>query len=118
MRFHAEAWVRYGASLGLKITPEDVERDFAGKRNEEIFRQLLGAPFAIDEIQRMAKEKEALYRELYAPHVAPIDGLVDFLEGLRQRGIRAAVATSAPAQNRTWLLERLGVTALFASVVG
>ncbi|HYV44979.1 MAG TPA: HAD family phosphatase [Myxococcaceae bacterium] len=118
MRFHAEAWVRYGASLGLAITHEAVERDFAGKRNEEIFKQLLGGALSPDEVARMAKEKEALYRELYAPHVAPIAGLVAFLDALRLRGIRAAVATSAPSQNRSWLLERLGVAHAFAAVAG
>jgi len=118
MRFHVDAWVRYGASLGLAITRQTVERDFAGKRNEEIFRQLLGSSLSSGELQRMANEKEAIYRELYAPHVAPIDGLVAFLDQLRRQGIRAAVATSAPSQNRTWLLERLGVKDAFASVVG
>ena len=118
MRFHVDAWVRYGASLGLAITRQTVERDFAGKRNEEIFRQLLGSSLSSGELQRMANEKEAIYRELYAPHVAPIDGLVPFLDLLRRQGIRAAVATSAPSQNRTWLLERLGVKDAFASVVG
>ena len=118
MRFHVDAWVRYGASLGLAITRQTVERDFAGKRNEEIFRQLLGSSLSSGELQRMANEKEAIYRELYAPHVAPIAGLVPFLDLLRRQGIRAAVATSAPSQNRSWLLERLGVREAFACVVG
>lgn len=118
MRFHVDAWVRYGASLGLSITREAVERDFAGKRNEEIFKQLLGASLSPDELERMAKEKEAVYRELYAPHVAPIGGLIPFLEALRRRGIRAAVATSAPSQNRVWLLERLGLAEVFDRVIG
>lgn len=118
MRFHVDAWVRYGASLGLAITREAVERDFAGKRNEEIFQQLLGASLSSGELERMAREKEAIYRELYAPHVAPIEGLDSFLDGLRRQGMRTAVATSAPAQNRVWLLERLGLAGAFACVIG
>jgi beta-phosphoglucomutase len=118
MRFHVDAWVSYGASLGLSITSEVVERDFAGKRNEEIFRQLYGRSLASAEIERRAAEKEAVYRDLYAPHVAPIDGLIPFLDALRRRGIRAAVATSAPSPNRVWLLERLGLARSFECVIG
>src|SRR4051812_35603276 len=118
MRFHIDAWVSYGASLGLSITREAVERDFAGKRNEEIFKQLFGASLSSGELERMAGEKEAVYRELYAPHVAPIDGLIPFLDALRGKGVRVAVATSAPSQNRVWLLERLGLAASFECVIG
>jgi beta-phosphoglucomutase len=118
MLFHMDAWVSYGASLGLGITREVVERDFAGKRNEEIFRQLFGPSLSSVEIERMATEKEAIYRHLYAPHVAPIDGLIPFLNALRRRGIRAAVATSAPSANRVWLLERLGLAGSFECVIG
>jgi HAD superfamily hydrolase (TIGR01509 family) len=118
MRFHVDAWVRYGASLGPSITREAVERDFAGKRNEEIFKQLLGDSLSTNELDRMAGEKEAVYRDLYAPHVAPVEGLLPFLEAVRRRGIRTAVATSAPSQNRTWLLERLGLAESFERVIG
>lgn len=118
MRFHVDAWVTFGASLGLSITREAVERDFAGKRNEEIFRQLLGPSLPPAELDRLAREKEAVYRDLYAPHVAPVGGLLPFLDAVRRRGLRTAVATSAPAQNRTWLLERLGLTESFDRVVG
>jgi len=118
MRFHIDAWVSYGASLGFSITREMVERDFAGKRNEEIFGQLFGASLSAADLDRMAEEKEAVYRDLYAPHVAPVDGLIPFLDALKRRGIRAAVATSAPARNRVWLLERLGLAGSFDRVVG
>jgi HAD superfamily hydrolase (TIGR01509 family) len=118
MRFHIDAWVSYGASLGLSITRETVERDFAGKRNEEIFRQLFGASLPSSELERMAREKEATYRALYAPHAAPIDGLIPFLDALRRRGLRTAVATSAPSENRVWLLERLGLGERFHRVIG
>lgn len=118
MRFHVDAWVHFGSSLGVAITKERVERDFAGKRNEEILRSLVARALSIDEIERMAAEKEEVYRRLYDPHVAPIDGLVPFLEALRARGVAIAIATSAPARNRAWLLDRLGLAGSFDRVVG
>jgi len=118
MRFHIDAWVSYGASLGFSVTREMVEREFAGKRNEEIFGQLFGASLPAADLERMAEEKEAVYRDLYAPHVAPIDGLLPFLDVLKRRGIRAALATSAPSRNRVWLLERLGLAETFERVIG
>lgn len=118
MRFHIDAWVEFASRIGHRITRETVERDFAGKRNDEIFTQLLGPGRGRVELDKLADEKEALYRSIYAEHAVPMPGLLALLAGLRRVGVRCAIATSAPKQNRDWILARLDLFPWFEQVVG
>jgi beta-phosphoglucomutase family hydrolase len=118
MRFHVQAWVSMSRRLGLETTAERFEREFAGRRNEDIFPALLGRPIPTEELDRLAEEKESHYRELYAPHLAPVRGARELLERLRSAGLRLAVASAAPRANRTFVLDGLGLRAHFAHVAG
>lgn len=118
MRYHNRAWLEMVRRLGVSATQEQFERHFAGKRNEEIFPELLGRPVEAEELARLAEAKESLYRELYRPHLAPLRGARELLERLRASGFRLAVATAAPPDNRTFALEGLRLRPLFEHVVG
>jgi HAD superfamily hydrolase (TIGR01509 family) len=118
MRFHAQAWVAISRKLGLSVPAERFEREFAGKKNEEIFPLLLGRLLAADELNRLADEKEALYRSLYAGHLEPLAGTVALLEQLAGAGLRLAVATAAPPLNRDFVLDGLRLRARFDRIIG
>jgi beta-phosphoglucomutase len=118
MRFHVEAWVAMSRRLGVELTAERVEREFAGKRNEEIFPTLLGRAVPAEELARLAEEKEAHYRELYAPHLVPLRGTRELLARMRTAGLGLAVASAAPSANRTFVLDGLELRGHFARVVG
>jgi beta-phosphoglucomutase len=118
MRYHSEAWVALSRRLGVDATAERFEREFAGKKNDEILPLLLGRPLAPEELARLAEEKETHYRRLYTPHLSLIRGAEAFIARLRGAGARLAIATAAPTENRTLVLEGLGIRSLFARVVG
>lgn len=118
MRYHSEAWVALSTRLGIHATAERFEREFAGKKNEEILPILLGRPLSPDELSQLAEEKETHYRKLYAPHMALMRGAEAFIARLKGAGIQLAVATSAPTGNRTLVLDGLGIRSLFARVLG
>lgn len=118
MRYHSEAWVALSQRLGIEATAERFEREFAGKKNEEILPVLLGRPVPQDELSQLAEEKETHYRKLYAPNLALMRGAEPFIARLRGAGIQLAIATSAPAGNRTLVLDGLGIRSLFARIVG
>jgi beta-phosphoglucomutase len=118
MRYHSEAWVALSQRLGINATAERFEREFAGKKNEEIFPILLGRNVPPEELAQLAEEKETHYRKLYAPHLSLMRGAESFIARLQGAGIRLAIATSAPAGNRTMVLDGLGIRSLFARVVG
>jgi beta-phosphoglucomutase family hydrolase len=119
MRFHAEAWLEMAARLGIHgLTVERFETGYAGKKNEEIFPDLLGRVLPDDELRRLAGEKESLYRAKAAPHLVEVPGLSAFLDELTKRSVRLAVATAAPPENRELVLDVLRLRGRFEHVVG
>ena len=66
----------------------------------------------------MAKEKEILYRKLYRPHLKEIKGLTSLLNKLKSLKIKCAVATTAPLENRRFILNQLSLTPDFDLVLG
>lgn len=119
MRYHAEAWIELTRELGLEgLTLETFERDFAGRKNAEILRDLLGEAADAREVERLSSLKEERYRARYRPHLRPHDGLEPFLDDLAGRGVALAVATAAPPGNRALVLDGLGLTRRFARVIG
>ena len=61
--------------------------------------------------------REALYRELYAPHLRLPDGLGDLLRNARNRGVRLAIATGGSVDNVDFVLDGLELRDLFEVVV-
>jgi len=118
MRFHGEAWVRLARRLGSHATREQFERDWAGRKADEILPVLLGRPVAPAEAARLSEEKESDYRSAYGDQVAPVAGLLPFLGALRDQGLRLALATAAPPANRAMVLEALGLESAFEAVAG
>lgn len=119
MTFHARAWLELTERLGLGgLTAGTFERDFAGQKNAEILRTLLGPDLDEREVVRLSTEKEERYRACYAPHLRPLAGLEDLLDDLTRDGVALAVATAAPPENRRFVLEGLGLASRFAHVIG
>lgn len=65
----------------------------------------------------LADEKEAIYREIYAPDIRPIEGLKELLERLRRDGIRCAVGSSGCKANVDFVLDRCGIRPYFEAQV-
>jgi beta-phosphoglucomutase len=118
MRYHGDAWLALARRLGSDATRDDFERRWAGKKPEEILRILLGRPPAPEETERLAEEKEQAYRAAYRPRVSPVPGLLPFLNRLQDAGVRLAVATAAPRENREMVLAALGIVGRFEAVAG
>lgn len=118
LRAHLLAWQAMGERLGMPVDPATFERDYSGRKNAEIFPALLGRELPAEEIERLSEEKEALYRELYAPKLAPVPGLVPFLDRLQSMGVALAIASAGPKKNRDMVVDGLGIRSRFATIVG
>jgi beta-phosphoglucomutase family hydrolase len=118
MRYHIDAWIEIGKQLGRELAPEYIQREFSGRKNEELFPAIARRPLAPAQIEQLAEEKEARYRELYAPHVQLVDGLDAFLSQLFERGIGVGIATAAPQKNRDFVLNGSGLAPRISVVVG
>jgi len=118
MAFHMESWLAFFARRGKTYDPDAFFRETAGAQVREILRERLDADIPDDEIAVLAQEKEALYREMYAPHRRAIRGFEDFVTRARADGVKLAVATSAPPANIVFTLDELDLRRHFDAVVG
>lgn len=114
--FHYRAWQILAERHGFAMD-EALFQSFNGQKNADIFPRLFGGVVDEPTIAALAHEKESLYRELYRPHLAPVRGAVALLERLRARGVRLALASSAPEENRALVLDGLAWHDMFDVVV-
>jgi beta-phosphoglucomutase len=118
MRYHGLAWLTVAQKLGSSLTLESFEREFAGKKNEELVPLLSPTPLSDEQVAHIAEEKELLYRASYAPHLAPLPGFTELTVQLRAAGIKLLVATAAPRANRDFIFDGLALHDVFDAVVG
>ena len=119
MGFHAEAWIQTAKKHGvMNVTVEHFEQHFAGKKNEEIFPELLQREIPVDELNAYAWDKELLYRTLATSSLSPMPGLIAFLDLLRERGVKIAIATAAPKENRELVISLFELAPWVDAVVG
>lgn len=116
IRFHYEAWHKLATRLGLPFD-EVTFQAMNGLKNEDIFPRLLGRAVAATELEALEREKEETYRALYRPHLALLPGALAFIDHLRARGIKTAIASSAPRENRALVLDGLALWDRFDAVV-
>jgi beta-phosphoglucomutase len=115
--YHKQAWIELSAKLGHPMTERDFEVKFNGRRNEEILRMLVGDTLSLEESNRLAEEKEAVYRKRYAPHIVAAPGALSLLRELKERGIPVGIATGAPRVNVDFVFEHLPLQEYIQTVV-
>ncbi|MCC6953537.1 MAG: HAD family phosphatase [Deltaproteobacteria bacterium] len=116
-RFHFDAWVILGKGLGIEITPELYATTMNSRTNADILRDLLGSQTPLEQINELELKKEALYRDLYAPHLALREGLLELLDQFAAAGIPLAAASNAPRENVDFAFEKLGIQDRFLATV-
>lgn len=114
--YHVAAWQEYARRLGRPMTEDEVKRHL-GFTNAGYLAFILGRDPTPAEVARAESEKEALYRDLFRPHLTLPPGLLDWLGLARRRGIACAVATAAPPENVAFVLDGLGIRPYFQAVV-
>ncbi|HRH59010.1 MAG TPA: HAD family phosphatase [Chitinophagaceae bacterium] len=115
--YHIEAWKAFYAKHGFVFSHEEYKNTINGKINRDIFPLIFGRQVSATDIDAYTEEKEALYRELYAPHIAPVPGLIDFLEELSAAGIPLAIATSGIPVNINFMFEHVAIQKYFDAVI-
>ncbi len=100
---------------------DDWQRKFTsafGMGNDDIMRLLLPASLVEKRgTQALSDEKEAIYREIYAPTIEPVKGLRELLAHLKTGGVRCAVGSSGCRENVRFVLEKCGIADCFDAQV-
>jgi beta-phosphoglucomutase family hydrolase len=118
MAFHTQSWVTFFERRGRAIDADEFFRTTAGRQGKEIIRSHMGEDLGDDEVAVLNHEKEAVYRELYAPHLKAVDGFEDLIADARSQGIALAVGTAAPPANVEFTLDGLDLRRHFETIVG
>jgi beta-phosphoglucomutase len=118
MAFHTDSWLAFFERRGKRYDAEAFFRETAGAQGREILRARLGPDIPDDEIAVLGQEKDALYREMYQPHLRTIQGFEGLVDQAGNRGVKLAVATSAPPANIVFTLDGLDIRRHFDTVVG
>ena len=114
---HKRAFRLFVSRYGVDKSIEELSRMF-GKGNDDIMRELMPADVVGRVgLRELGYEKEAIYREIYAPTIAPTRGLTEFLSESRRRGLKCAVGSSGCMANVDFVLDGCGIRDLFEAAV-
>ena len=118
MAFHTKSWLAFFERRGQTLDADEFFRTTAGRQGHEIMSTYMGSHLTKEESAALDFEKESLYRELYGPHLAAVDGFVDFIARAKADGIKLAVATAAPTANIDFTLDGLDLRKEFHAIAG
>lgn len=110
---HTRAFEIFCRRYGVEGWQEKLASAY-GMGNDDIMRLIMPAEVIRERgLAALAEEKEAIYREIYAPEIHPVEGLRELLDALRRRGIRCAVGSSGCKANVDFVLERCAIGEFF-----
>ena len=118
MPIHKHAWREFCARKNIVLTDDDFRNKVSGLRNDQICKNLFGYDISDEDIEAYAAEKEAVYREIYKPYIKEVPGLTNVLERLKEKNLKLAIATTAPKENRKFVLEALNMQDSFDIILG
>ena len=114
---HVKAFEIFCERYGVEDWQHKLQTAF-GMGNDDIMRLILPEEIIREKgMKALGEEKEAIYREVYAPEIRPVRGLVELLEELRRRGIPCAVGSSGCRENVDFVLGNCGIADYFSCIV-
>ena len=118
MQFHARAWYDILThDLKADITFEETVLQMYGK-NQELLERVFGKGyFSQAQIDKISIEKEQRYQAEYKTHMKLIDGLGDYLENAKSKGIKMAIGSAAIPFNIDFILDNLHIREYFPVIV-
>lgn len=116
-RQHEESWERLAREEGRMLPPGHFKAGF-GKKNDVIIPKILGWTDVPDEVERLSRRKEALYREVVVETgVTVLPGVTDFLQRLRSAGVPCCIGSSTERENIRTICARTGLSDWFAHII-
>ena len=114
--FHYQAWSRTLALFDIPFSRKLFLETF-GMNNKGILERLLGYQPDHRFFTIIIDKKETLFRQVIHGHVKPLPGVVEMLHFLKSKGIRQAIASSAPQENIDALVDELILRDSFEAIV-
>jgi beta-phosphoglucomutase len=113
---HKIALKKFCLEHGHDLTEDQLKEKIYGRTNKDWIPVVFGE-ISAEKQKQYAREKEALFRELYKPTIKPLNGLVQFLRKLDEQHYERAIATSAPRENVDFTLDMTGTASFFSTIL-
>jgi len=116
--YHFKSWQMLYKKYGKgELSKETYYHDISGVPVLETIRSIFGEGRSEDELNALLNEKEAFYRESYAPYIRPINGLENFLAELTGAGIKIAMGTSATQEDINFVFDHIAIRDYFTVII-
>lgn len=100
---HYEAWRIYSKKLrGREFTDDEMRKYMFGRTNADIIEYAIGEKPSLELVEKLAKEKEAMYRKMCLndkAHFVLSPGAENFLDYLKEKNIPRTIATMSEWDN-------------------
>ena len=116
MKMHMKAWQTILERYGRPMTIKEV-KEVAYGINPEIVKRALGNELTQQEIDKIANEKEILFRESFNPEEDVIKGFIHFIDELKKNNAPMVIGSAAPPENVKYFMDRLGIADYFKGVI-
>jgi beta-phosphoglucomutase-like phosphatase (HAD superfamily) len=107
MPSHAQSWAVFAKRHGVKMDLAELMHRTTGRTGTECMGELFGRAMTVDEALPLVKEKEQIYRDLFAPIFAEVRGFKAFEAAARALGLKIAVGTAGDVHNVEFALSHL-----------
>ena len=114
---HERSWEILAKEIGQPL-PENHFKQGFGKRNAVIIPEILGWTKDLDEVERLGRRKEELYRELVkSDGLRALPGIRELLVELKAVAIPCVVGTSTERENLLLSFELLSLGSFFTGAI-
>jgi len=97
--YHEIAWKEFCKQHGVFLSNDEIHHHVFGRIAKDTLEYIFKREISSREVNNFVEEKERIYRQIYKDHIQPVDGLLELLTELKEKGIKMALATSAPTGN-------------------
>jgi beta-phosphoglucomutase len=116
--YHLKSWQALFKKYNMgELTAETYYTEISGVPIMDTVKRLFGNDLDLAQLEAIHQEKEEFYKSLYAPYVAPINGLENFLIELKDAGIKMAIASSATVGDIDFILDHVPVRDYFDAII-
>jgi beta-phosphoglucomutase len=115
--YHLQSWIAYLKNKNREISEEEYKANVNGRTNKDVIEYIYNRKMDDAEAMVYAQQKEAIYREMYQPHITPVPGLLSLLQKLKELRIPMAIATSGIQVNIDFMFDNIPIRSYFDVIV-
>jgi beta-phosphoglucomutase len=116
--YHFKSWqVLFKNHDKPELTQQVFNERISGVPGKVTLKEFINPDLTEEELDELMKEKDAIYKSEYQPHIAPINGLERLLTELKGGGIKMAVASSAAPDNIRFIFDKTPFDQYFDVVI-